>query len=278
MTTPSPPDPSSRPVTPPLISNDIPPFSPYCLDENARPVLPSQDPDSDNKAPLSSARQPKGQQLVIRGCVSQVPSETPSTMVKSLLDSLGNEPQYRYFKKIIFLVSPFNDRPSNVSSACYVEIIKLDGESPQNAEPRVDLLYRIASAIAEAKPEWEVRWSARRRGRSDKRLSCHLLGLYSGSVRGSSIVEGQADAPTTQAYHREGSERQGARRRALAGKEQAADEGRSKRAKAEGKVVTEEVTVTLMCRPGSDAIVRTGECSMPQFSIYTTSASVMTTP
>lgn len=61
------------------------------------------------------------------------------------------------------------------------------------SEPRVDLLEIIMRAINEARPEWEVGWSASRKGRSDKRLSCCLLDLYPG-VRDCSDIP-QADLP-----------------------------------------------------------------------------------
>jgi hypothetical protein len=74
-------------------------------------------------------------------------------------------------------VQPFSDRSSNLSSACYVEIL-----SSGDAEPHVDLLEIIMDAIVEAKPGLEVRWSASKKGKSNKHLSCHLLDLYPGAT------------------------------------------------------------------------------------------------
>jgi hypothetical protein len=59
--------------------------------------------------------------------------------------------------------------------AWYVEVLS-NGE----VEPCVDLLEIVMEAIVEAKPEWEVRWSASKKGRSNKHLSCCLLNLYPG--------------------------------------------------------------------------------------------------
>ncbi|KAG6877016.1 hypothetical protein C0993_011054 [Termitomyces sp. T159_Od127] len=105
--------------------------------------------DSDEDASRTLLRCPRNHQLVVQGCTLNVPSKNPSTLVRDLLISLGKDPRY-------------------------------DGEP--GAEPRVDLLENISAAIAEAKPDWEVWWSASRKGRSDKRLSCRLLGLYPGAT------------------------------------------------------------------------------------------------
>ena len=79
-------------------------------------------------------------------------------------------------------VQPFSDHASNLSSACYIEIL-----SGGKAEPCVNLLEIVRDAIVEAKPELEVRWSAGRKGRSDKHLLCRLLDLYPGITDCSAI-------------------------------------------------------------------------------------------
>jgi len=124
--------------------------------------------------PFSLALLPKGHQLVVRGIVP-VLNETPAAAVKDLLLNLESEPRYSGFADFGLNVLPFSDRASNLSSACYVEVL-----SGGEAEPRVDLLEIVMEAIVEAKPEWEVRWSACKKGRSDRRLSCRLLDLYPG--------------------------------------------------------------------------------------------------
>jgi hypothetical protein len=43
------------------------------------------------------------------------------------------------------------------------------------------------SAIVEARPELEVRWSSGKKGRSDKRLLCRLLDIYLSATDRSSI-------------------------------------------------------------------------------------------
>jgi hypothetical protein len=94
---------------------------------------------------------PKGHQLVVRGVVP-VSNETPAAAMKNLLINLESDPRYREFADFGLNVQPFSDRASNLSSACYVEIL-----SSGEAEPRVDLLEIVMDAIVEAKPELEVR-------------------------------------------------------------------------------------------------------------------------
>lgn len=156
----------------------IPLFTPRTPRTGVWAPTPESDMESDDEAALSLAHMPKGHQLIVRSCVSSDLTKTPSSLVKKFLTSLGNKPQFDYFKKLHLVVSPFSDRASNVSSAYYVEIRPRAGEA--NTEPRVDILEIILSAIAVAKPEWEARWSASRKGKSDKHMSSRLLGLYPG--------------------------------------------------------------------------------------------------
>jgi hypothetical protein len=123
---------------------------------------------------FSLALLPKGHQLVMRSVVP-VSNETPTAVVKDLLLNLASDPHYSGFADFGLNVQLFSDHASNISSACYVEIV-----SSGEAEPRVDLLEIVIDAIIEAKPEWEVRWSASKKGKSDKHLSCRLLDLYLG--------------------------------------------------------------------------------------------------
>ncbi|KAH0586175.1 hypothetical protein H2248_007437 [Termitomyces sp. 'cryptogamus'] len=167
----------STPTTPTSRSR-IPAFTPRTPKIGLRSPTPEGDFDSDDDSSFSPAQIPKGNQLIVRGCTTDVPAETPSVLVKDLLLNLGLDPQYDYFQELPLVVSPFSDRPSNVSSACYVEL-KFGGVD-SSMEPRVDLLENVMRAISEARPNWEVRWSASRKGRSDKRLSCRLLDLYPG--------------------------------------------------------------------------------------------------
>lgn len=138
-------------------------------------------PESASGSLFSLAMLPKGHQLVVRGVVP-ASNETPTAAIKNLLANLGPDPRYKDFADFGIDVQPFSDRVSNISSACYVEI-----SSCGEAEPRVDLLEIVMDAIVEAKPEVEVRWSASKKGKSDKRLSCRLLDLYPGVTDRSSI-------------------------------------------------------------------------------------------
>jgi hypothetical protein len=116
---------------------------------------------------------PKGHQLVVPHV--SVLNETPAAAVKDLLLNLESEPRYSGFADFGLNILPFSDRTSNISLACYVEVL-----SGGEVEPCVDLLEIVMEAIVEAKPEWKVRWSTCKKGRSDRCLSCRLLDLYPG--------------------------------------------------------------------------------------------------
>jgi len=161
------------PTTPPpsTTTKQKPPFTPRTKKRGvARPTTPESDNSSDDD--FSLAMLPKGHQLIVRGVIPTL-NETPVTSIKKLLVDLGLDPRYKDFADFGLDVLPFSERASNLSSACYVEIV-----SSGEAEPRVDLLELVMDAILEAKPELEIRWSASKKGRSDKRLSCRLLDLY----------------------------------------------------------------------------------------------------
>ncbi|KAF8234765.1 hypothetical protein L208DRAFT_1393387 [Tricholoma matsutake] len=165
------------PTTPPSMPRNVKPlFTPHTRNRGvARPTTPDSDHSSeDDDSSFSLAMLPKGHQLVMRGVVP-TSNETPTTALKDLLVNLGADPRYKDFSQYGLEVQPFSDRASNISSACYVEISPC-GE----AEPRVDLLEIVMDAIVESKPDLEVRWSASKKGKSDKRLSCRLLDLYPG--------------------------------------------------------------------------------------------------
>jgi len=116
----------------------------------------------------------KDHQLIVHEVVP-TPNKIPAATLKDLLVNLGMDPHYKEFSQYGLEVQPFNDHASNISSACYVEILPC-GEM----EPCVDLLEIMMDAIVESRPDLEVRWSASRKGKSDKCLSCHLLDLYPG--------------------------------------------------------------------------------------------------
>ncbi|KAG6898706.1 hypothetical protein C0993_004964 [Termitomyces sp. T159_Od127] len=176
---PSSPTPSQNvPTSPQPKLSKIPPFTPRSSRTRSRPASPDSDEESDDDIASAMATRPRGHQLVVRGCVTSNPIETPVLLVKNLLVDLSLDPRYDFFSELKLLVTPFSDRPSNPSSACYVELRADEAEAED--EPRVDLLEMVRGAIMEARPLWEVRWSASRKGKSDKRLSCRLMGLYPG--------------------------------------------------------------------------------------------------
>lgn len=113
----------------PVHQSTIPPFTPRTPRSGPRAPTPESELESDNETALTLAHLPKGHQLVVRGCVFSDPTETPSSLVKNLLTSLGNDPRYEFFQKLHIVVSPFSDRASNVSSACYVELKPSAGEA-----------------------------------------------------------------------------------------------------------------------------------------------------
>jgi hypothetical protein len=181
------PDINPIPTTPPpptlTKTKTKPPFTPHTKTQGvARPVTPDSDLSSDNNnMPFSLALLPKGHQLVVCGIVP-VSNKTPAATIKDFLISLESDPCYSDFADFGLIVLLFSDHALNILSACYVETL-----SSGEAEPCVDLLEIVMEAIAEAKPEWEVRWSAGKKGRSDKCLSCHLLDLYPGVTDRSAI-------------------------------------------------------------------------------------------
>jgi hypothetical protein len=136
-------------------------------------------PESDygldnNNNSFSLVMLPKGHQLMVCGVVPTL-NETPVTAMRNLLTNLASDLQYSEFASFSLDIQPFSDHSSNLSSACYVKIL-----SSGDAEPCVDLLEIIMDAIFEAKPGLEVRWSASKKGKSNKHLSCCLLDLYPG--------------------------------------------------------------------------------------------------
>ena len=168
------PIPSTPPPSTPARARPL--FTPRTKNHGVvRPMTLDSDLSSDDDdMAFSLTLLPKGHQLVVRGIVP-VPNETPAAAVKNLLLNFKSETCYRDFVNFGLNVPPFSDCASNLSSACYVKVL-----SSGEAEPRVDLLEIVMDAIVEAKPEWEVRWSASKKGRSNKHLSCHLLNLYPG--------------------------------------------------------------------------------------------------
>ncbi|KAF8239594.1 hypothetical protein L208DRAFT_1386092 [Tricholoma matsutake] len=159
------------PTTPPSTPRNVkPPFTLRTRNRGvARPTTPDSDHSSeDDDSSFSLAMLPKGHQLVVRGVVP-ASNEMPTATLKDLLVNLGADPRYKDFSQYGLEVQPFSDCASNISSACYVEISPC-GE----AEPRVDLLEILMDAIVESKPDLEVRWSASKKGKSDKRLSSHI--------------------------------------------------------------------------------------------------------
>ena len=157
------PFPAHTPTTPPPSTITKPPFTPRTKKRGvARPTTPESEAGSDDD--LSLAMLPKGHQLVVRGIVPKL-NESPVTSIRKLLVELELDPRYKDFATFGLDVQPFSDRTSSISSACYIEVL-----SSKEAEPRVDLLELVMDAILEAKPELEIRWSASKKGRSDKRL------------------------------------------------------------------------------------------------------------
>ncbi|KAG6876098.1 hypothetical protein C0993_005552 [Termitomyces sp. T159_Od127] len=84
---------------------------------------------------------PKGHQLVVRGVTSLNLLETPVALVKDLLSNLASESGFEHLKVHPLIVSPFSERSSNLSSACYVELRHSVEEA--GPKPRVDLLEDI---------------------------------------------------------------------------------------------------------------------------------------
>jgi hypothetical protein len=175
----------SVPTTPPSTPrNPKPPFTPCTIKRSiARPTTLESDHGSDdnNNLSFSIAMLPKGHQLVMHGVVPML-NETPAATMKNLLINLELDPCYKEFADFGLNVQPFSDRSSNLSSACYIEIL-----SSGEAEPCMDLLEIVMDAIVEAKLELEVGWSASKKGKSDKCLSCRLLDLYPGITNRSAI-------------------------------------------------------------------------------------------
>lgn len=109
------------------------------------------DMDSGDRSLLMLNFLPKGHQLVIHGYVSANPIETPVAMIKDLLTAICQDPRFEYFTKVPIIVSPFSNRLSNASSACYVKLKY--NKSEAGLKPRIDLLKEIWVAIAEFKLE-----------------------------------------------------------------------------------------------------------------------------
>jgi len=160
------------PTTPPSTPSNLkPPFTLHTKKRGvAQPTTPDSDHSSENdNSSFSLAMLPKGHQLIVCGLVP-IPNKMPTATLKDLLVNLGVDPCYKEFSQFGLEVQLFSDHASNVSSVCYVEI------SPSGeAEPCVDLLEIMMDAIVESGPNLEVRWSASRKGKSNKCLSCHLV-------------------------------------------------------------------------------------------------------
>ena len=145
--------------------------------------LPTLDSNhsSDDDLLFSLAILPKGHQVIVHGIIPAL-NETPAAAIKNLLVNLESDPHYKDFATFGLNVQPFSDHASNISLACYVEILP-SGED----EPCMDLLKIVMDALMEARLELEVRWSTSKKGRSDECLSCHLLDLYPGVTDQSAI-------------------------------------------------------------------------------------------
>ncbi|KAF8065062.1 hypothetical protein FPV67DRAFT_167564 [Lyophyllum atratum] len=168
--------PTRRKVTPQSTPTraPIPPFTPRTPRHGPRPATPDSDAEEIFPGAFSLDDLPKGNLLVVRGCVSTDAAQTPVLLVRKALEDIGAAPEYPYFDKQIFMVTPFHERVSSLSSACYVE---LRLENP-GTEPRDDILAIVKEELEKRKTDWEVRWSASGKGKSDKRMSCRLLNLY----------------------------------------------------------------------------------------------------
>ncbi|KAF8149799.1 hypothetical protein B0H34DRAFT_678764 [Crassisporium funariophilum] len=163
-------------ITPPStpLRAPIPPFTPRTPRHGPRPATPNSDADDVLPGAFSLDDLPKGNLLVVRGCVSTNAAHTPVTLVKDAITNIGTLPNYAYFASLTFQVSPFHERVTSLSSACYIE---LRLENP-GAEPRDNILAALKEELEKQKPDWEVRWSASGKGKSDKCMLCRLLNLY----------------------------------------------------------------------------------------------------
>ncbi|KAG5336987.1 hypothetical protein C0989_011305 [Termitomyces sp. Mn162] len=152
------------------------PLSPYTPKSGMHHATPDSDKDSGNKLVIFLSLVPKGHQLVIGGCIPNIPSKTPIILVKDLLTNLASELGCKYFQDLPIIVSLFSNRPNSTFLAGYVEL-KFSGGDVL-LESRVDLLDNVRTAIMKAKPNWEGRWSTSRKGKGDTHLSCCSLNLY----------------------------------------------------------------------------------------------------
>ena len=157
-------------------SNLKPPFTLHTKKRGvAQPTTSNSDHSLGNDdSSFSLAMLPKDHQLIVHGLVP-ILNEMLIATLKDLLVNLCVDPCYKEFSQFGLKVQPFSNCASNISSVCYVEI------SPSGeAEPHVDLLEIMMDAIVESRPDLEVRWSASRKGKSNKCLFCCLLDLYPG--------------------------------------------------------------------------------------------------